>query len=126
MDLLGNSNSAELLAQRLVDLLRVRFAARRFHDLADEEAEHLLLAGAELLDLRGIRRDDVRDELVDARGVGDLRKAALLDDLVDRTLTTPRVCPEGLEHFLRDLARDRAGRDFVEQRRERRRGHARR
>ena len=54
-------------AQRVVDLLRIRFAARRLHDLADEEAEHLLLTGAELLDLRRIRGDDFRDELVDAR-----------------------------------------------------------
>src|SRR5262245_50795755 len=100
MKVLGSSGRAELLAQRLVDLLRVRFAARRFHDLADEEAEHLLLAGAELLDLRGVRRDDLGDELVDARGVGDLREAPLLDDLVDRAFTTP----DGLEDFLRDLA----------------------
>src|SRR5690349_2778874 len=100
MEPLGNSNRPELLAQRLVDLLRVRFAARRFHDLADEEAEHLLFAGAKLLDLRGIRRNDVGDELVDARGVGDLRETAFLDDLIDRAF----AAPDGFEDFLRDLA----------------------
>jgi hypothetical protein len=36
------------------------------------------------------------------------------------------AAPDGFEDFLRDLARDRAGRDLVEQRRERRRGHPRR
>src|SRR5689334_6705869 len=119
---LVNSGRAKLPAQRVVDLLRIRLAARRFHDLADEEAEHLLLAGAELLDLRRVRSDDVGNELVDARGIRDLREAALLDDLVDRAFTAP----DGLEDFLRDLARDRAGRDLVEQRGERRRGYARR
>ena len=82
-----------MLAQGLVDLLGIRLAARGLHDLTDEEAEHLLLAGAELLNLFGIRRDDLGDELVDARGVGNLRETAFLDDLVDRAF----AAPEGLK-----------------------------
>ena len=89
---------AKLLAQRFVDLLRVRFAARRFHDLTYQEAEHLLLAGAELLDLRGIGGDDLGDELVDACRVGDLREAALVDETASKTSLAilPEIVPAAI------------------------------
>src|SRR5690606_40837099 len=98
-------------AESLIDLLRIRLAARRLHDLPDEEAEHLRLAVAVLLHLLGICRHDVVDERFDRLAVRDLHEPAALDDLSD---VAPFV-PQRFEDFLRDLPGNRAVLDPVEQ-----------
>jgi len=49
------SRIAEARAQNAVDHLGRRLALGRFHDLPDEELEHLLLAGSESCDFRLVR-----------------------------------------------------------------------
>ncbi len=62
---------AELFLQSIVHGLRVGLAAGRFHDLADEPAEHGGLR-LHLLDLVGIGGDDRVDGLFDGTRIGDL------------------------------------------------------
>ena len=52
----ARGSAAELLLQQLVQLGRVGLAAGGLHDLADEEAEQLVLAGAEVGELARILR----------------------------------------------------------------------
>ena len=52
----------ELAFQQIIDLLRVGLALALFHDLADEEAEHLVVAGAVLGYLVGVGGDDGVDQ----------------------------------------------------------------
>ena len=71
--------NTQLRFQDVVDGLRVGFAARGFHHLADEPAEGLRLV-LDLGDLFGVRRDDLVHDLFDGAGIGDLFEAVLLDD----------------------------------------------
>src|SRR5690606_41472639 len=100
--------------QRLIDLLRVRLAARSLHHLPDEEAKHLRLAVAVLLHLLGIGAHHVVDERLDRLAVRDLHEPAALDDLPD----VAALVPQRLEDLFRDLPGDRSVLDPVEERRE--------
>src|SRR5690606_33064496 len=64
----------ESRAESLVDLLRIRLAARRLHHLPDEKAEHLRLAVAVLLHLLRIRGDHIVGERLDRFAIGDLHE----------------------------------------------------
>src|SRR5262245_14288055 len=77
-------SDAQLRFQELVDLLRVALALRRLHDLPDEEAEQLVLAGAVLGDLAGILAHHLVDGGDDGRLVGYLCQPLLGDDLDGR------------------------------------------
>src|SRR5512141_322603 len=59
---------------------RVRPAARLLHDLADEPAERLGLAGAIELSLRRVRCDDLRRHGVESARVADPTEALLRHD----------------------------------------------
>src|SRR5262249_49652675 len=72
-------SEAELALEQVVDRLRIGFAAGRLHHLADEPAERLRLV-LHLRSLVGIGRDDVVDDLLDRREVGDLLHAAALHE----------------------------------------------
>src|SRR5262249_17511663 len=74
-----SSLRVELLAQQLVDDLRVRLALRLLHHLAHEEAEHALLAAAIRLDLCRARIEDAVDERLE---LGRVRNDRLREDLV--------------------------------------------
>src|SRR6185437_4523746 len=76
-----DGSSRQLLAQSLIEQRRIGLALRRLHDLADEEAEQLLLAAAILGDLVRLRRHDRGDRRVDGAGIGHLAQSPLLDDL---------------------------------------------
>jgi hypothetical protein len=90
----------QLFLQDRVDLLRVGLALALLHDLADEEAEQLVFAGAVLLHLARVGGDDGVDHLLDGAGVGDLLQALGLDHRVGVAFAGPH----GLEHLLGDLA----------------------
>src|SRR5450759_1307343 len=75
-------SAVQRLEEQLVDELRVGGPAGRFHDLPDEEAQHLLLAAAVLLHLRRIVGDHPGDGRLELRRVADLAEAVLLDDLL--------------------------------------------
>src|ERR1044071_1866760 len=96
------TSAGQLLLQQVVELRGICLAAGGLHDLADEEAEQLVLARAVIGELARILRHDLVDGLLDGAGVGDLLEALRLDDGV-RVLA---LGPHGLEHVLGDLARD--------------------
>src|SRR5665647_2368135 len=75
-------SAVQRLEEQLVDELRVGAPAGGFHDLPDEEAQHLLLAAAVLLHLRRIVGDHPGDGGLELRRVADLAEAVLLDDLL--------------------------------------------
>src|SRR5690606_36488669 len=100
-------SALQLLLQELVHLRRIGLAAGRLHDLADEVAEELLLAGAVLLELLRVLREHLVDRLLDRAGVGDLLEPLALDDGVGVALAVPHR----LEHVLGDLAGDRVVRE---------------
>ena len=81
------ASGCQLAPQQLVDLGRVRLAARRLHHLPDEKAEQLVLAGAVIGELLRIRRHHLVDHPFDRAAVGNLLQAPRLDDLVSRTDT---------------------------------------
>src|SRR5690606_38185814 len=83
---------------------RVGFALRELHDLADEETQHLFLAGAVLLHLGRILADDAVHERLDGRRIADLAQAAAFDDGIGVAF----ALPHGVEYFLGDLAGDGA------------------
>ena len=88
-----------------------------FIDLADEEAEQLVLARAVIGELPRILRHHIVDGLLDRAGIGDLLEALGLDDGVG----VLALGPHGLEHVLGDLSRDGVVGDAAEQSREARR-----
>src|SRR5688572_28761019 len=114
------SAPGQLALEQLVQLGRICLALGRLHDLANEEPEQLVLAGAVIGKLLRILRHDVVDRALDRGRIGDLLQTARLDDLIGCLAYEPH----GLEHVLRDLARDRVVVDPREQRRERRRRDA--
>ena len=75
----------------LADELGVGFALGGLHDLADEEAGDLLLAGAELLDLRRVRGEQPAHGGPQRARVGDLAEAVARHD-VGRLGRAPRPC----------------------------------
>ena len=90
----------QLVTQDRVYLTGVSLATRLLHHLADEESEHLFLAGAKLLDLFGIGRDDLVDQGLDCAAIGNLPEAARLDDIIGAAL----ALPHRVEYLLGDLA----------------------
>src|SRR5665647_2489305 len=66
--------------EQVVHDLRVGAPAAGLHHLADEEADHLLLAAAILLGLGRVGGHDAGDDGLELRGVADLAEAVLLDD----------------------------------------------
>lgn len=93
----------ELLGEHLVDHLRVCFAARGLHDLADEGTDGLLLASLVLGDGLRVRRNRCVDGRLNGARVRDLDEALVLDDLLRVVLVRPHL----LEDLLGDLAGDR-------------------
>src|SRR2546427_6715440 len=67
--------------QQLLDHLRVRLPARRLHHLADEEAEHALLAALELRGLRRVLREHVGHRRLERAPIAHLREALGGDQL---------------------------------------------
>lgn len=67
----ASRSEAELVAQEVVDGLRIGFAARRLHHLADEPADRLRVRFG-VGDLVRVLADDVVDDLLDSSDVGDL------------------------------------------------------
>ena len=53
----------QLLGQQLIHQLRIRLALRSFHHLADEKPHNCLLSRAVLLNLPGVGRDDLINNL---------------------------------------------------------------
>src|SRR6266403_151017 len=102
--------SREFPSQYLVERRRVRLALRRLHHLADEEAVELVLAGAILGDLVLIGRQHGVDRRLDGAGIGELRQAALGDDLA-RSLA---ALDHGGEYLLGEAAGNRAVGDEVD------------
>src|SRR5215831_11629473 len=82
-------SAAKLAAQKLVELGRVGLAAGRFHGLADEEAEELVLAGAVLRELRRVLRHDLLDRALDGGAVGDLAQAPGFDHRIGAQALRP-------------------------------------
>src|SRR5450432_3238830 len=76
----GLSPTGDLLAQKRLCDLRLRAAARRAHDLPDEEAHQGLLARAELGGLLRVVGDDLGHDGGERAGVSDLPETARLDD----------------------------------------------
>src|SRR2546421_598302 len=74
---------SELFAQQLVQLRRVGLAGGRFHDLAHEKSEQLVLARAVLGELRGIAGHHLIDHALDGGGIGD-RKSTRLNSSHDQ------------------------------------------
>src|ERR1700742_4663556 len=99
---LSGLSATELLLQQLVESSRIRLALRGLHDLADEEAEQLVLARPIVGELPRVGSHDGLDSLLDRRLVGDLFQALLLDDRVGALV----LLPHRLQHVLRDLAAD--------------------
>src|ERR1700729_238553 len=64
-------SAAELLAQQLVELRRIGLAAGRLHDLANEKAEQLVLAGTVIGQLSRVACHRLIDRLLDGGAVGD-------------------------------------------------------
>src|SRR5688572_32655311 len=93
---LFTASARELLLEQLVQLRGVRLAAGGLHDLADEDAEQLVLARTVVGELAGILRHHLVDGLLDGAGVGDLLEALRLDDRI-RLLA---LSPHRLEHVL--------------------------
>lgn len=93
----------ELLGEHLVDHLRVCFAARGLHDLADEGTDGLLLAALVLGDGLRVRRNRCVDGRLNGARVRDLDEALVLDNLLRVVLVRPHL----LEDLLGDLAGDR-------------------
>ena len=65
----------ESLADRRLDQRRVGLAAGRLHDLPDEEADRLRLAGAVVRDGGRVGGEDVVDRRGDRAAVRDLAEA---------------------------------------------------
>ena len=114
---MGRQSAADLTAlgdtkflfQHLVDLCRVGFAARRFHDLADEPAEHRWF-GFGLFDFVRIGSDYIVDGFLDGAGVGHLLHAALLDDCRG----VAAFGPDDFEQVFGELAGDHFVRNQVD------------
>ena len=103
------SVNAELVLQRLVDGLRVRFAPGLLHHLTDEPADHLRFP-CDIGRLVRIGSDHLVDHGFYRTGIAHLLKAALLDDL-RRIAAFP---DHDRKHVLRDLARNRSVRDEID------------
>src|SRR5262245_48565774 len=110
-------SAAQLAAQKLVQLSGIGLAAGRFHDLADEEAEELVLAGAVVRELCWILRHHLLDGADDRGAVGDLTQALGFD----HGIRVHSLGPHDLEHLLGDLPRDGAIGDALKELREARR-----
>src|SRR4051812_47308515 len=67
----SDGSGTEPPPEELVHDLRVCLALRPLHHLADEEAEHSLLAAAEGLDLGRMGGDDLVDDRLELGRVGD-------------------------------------------------------
>ena len=100
----------EFVFEDRVDLAGVGLAARFFHDLANKEANQLVLARFVLGDLARIGGND-RSTTSRLPRVGDLFQAACFDDVVSAALARPHR----FKHFFGDLARDRAVLNAIEQ-----------
>src|SRR5207248_9626713 len=74
---LGTGPLAQLVAEKLVDDLRIRLSLCLLHHLADEEAEQPLLAAAVGLDLAGVAGEDAVDERLQFGSVADQRLAEI-------------------------------------------------
>src|SRR5271165_7590075 len=80
MQAVADIHLGQLGLQELVELSGVRLAAGRFHDLADEESEQLVLAAAIVGELLWVCGDDRIYHALDRSGVGDLLEPLGLDD----------------------------------------------
>src|SRR6266566_6072972 len=94
----------QALPQELLRHLRVRGAPSLLHQLPDEEADHAVLAAAELLDDVGMLVDDLIGEGPERARIGDLPELQAVDDLFDRGAGRERV----LQGLLRAGPGDRA------------------
>src|SRR5205814_9526634 len=100
----ARASSPERRPEQLLDHLRVRLAARRLHHLADQEAEHPLLARPDLRDLRGMPGDHLRDRRVERATIAHLRETLRRDEL----LGVAAGAAEPRDDALRGVAVDRA------------------
>ena len=92
--------AGQLLAQDLIDHLRVCLALTGFHYLTDKEPEQFILASLVFGNLSGMGGNDGVHHIVDRRAVCDLPKPPGLDDVVGAAFTIPH----GVKHFLGDFA----------------------
>src|SRR5579871_5427858 len=111
-------DSGQLLLQQFIDLSRVGLTLGRLHRLADQRVERLFLAGAEFLDRFLVRGEHFVDDRFERAGIRNLLQAFRLDDAIGGGFVGGLLFPDGEEDFLRDLVRDRAVGDTLQQQRE--------
>src|SRR3569623_394386 len=111
---------AEFGLEQVFDRLRIGFAARRLHHLADKPADHRRLR-LRLLRLVGIGGDDVVHDLLDRAESGDL----LQPEAFNQRFRVATLRPDDLEQVLGDLAGDRALADQIDNARQLIGGHRR-
>src|SRR6266851_4600263 len=99
---------AKHAADARVDARGIRLSRRRLHDLSDDEAEGLRLAGAVVGDRSGMLLEDLGDDAIDGVLVVDRREPVGRHDL--------RGAAARAVHLFEDVLGDRAGdRPFVDQ-----------
>src|SRR5258708_1740758 len=92
---------AKHAAEARVDARGIRLSRRRLHDLSDDEAERLRLAGAVVGDRSGVLLENLGDDAIDGVLIVDRREPLGRHDL--------RGAAARAVHQFEDFLRDRAG-----------------
>src|SRR4051794_1424584 len=103
---------AELLADDPRDLFSVRAAARLLHDMADDHADRLHVAGLQLLGHVGVRGECGLDDRRELVAGADRAQALALDDRRG-VAALPR---QSAEHLAAGVAGDLAALDHADER----------